>query len=270
MRFGDIEVLPVLDGIGREDPHHILTRPGIDDPWSTKAEALDEHGVLDFDIGGFLIRTGDRIVVVDTGVGTIDDKLLGHGGRYTGGKFLDSLRAHGVAPEEVTDVLLTHLHFDHVGWTTQKGKIVFPGATYRAHRLDWEHFVTSPEASPGAVRKLSPITDQLELFDQDTTLAPGVDALHSPGHTPGSTVFVVSGEGRRGYLLGDVVHSTVELEEPDWRAIFDEDPELASQTRNRLADEIAASGDLVAGAHFPGLNFGRMVLTDGQRRFRAL
>lgn len=270
MHFGDIEVVPVMDGVGRENPNHILTRPGVEDPWSAKGEVLDDEGVLDFDIGGFLIRTGERVVVVDTGVGTVDDKLLGHGGRYTGGKFLDSLRAHGVQPEDVTDVLLTHLHFDHVGWTTQKGKVVFPGATYRAHRLDWEHFVESPEASPGAVKKLSPIANQLELFDADLTLAPGVDALHSPGHTPGSTVFVVSGEGRRGYLLGDVVHSTVELEEPDWRAIFDEDPELASKTRNLLADELAASGDLVAGAHFPGLEFGRLILTDGRRRFQAL
>lgn len=269
MRFGDIEVLPVLDGIGREEPNHILTRPGVDDPWSTKKEVLDEQGHLHFDIGGFLIRTGGRVIVVDTGVGTVQDKLIGHGGRYTGGRLLESLRAHGVAPEDVTDVLLTHLHFDHVGWTTQQGEIIFTGATYRAHRLDWEHFVESPDAAPGAVRKLSPIADQLELFDGDVTLAPGVDALHSPGHTPGSTVFVVSGNGTRGFLLGDVVHSTVELEERDWQAIFDEDPDLASQTRNRLADEIVAEGGLVAGAHFPGLNFGRLVRQDGQRQFQA-
>lgn len=270
MRFGNIDVRPVLDGIASEDPRHILTRPGVDDAWTAKGEVLDDRGSLTFDIGGFLIKTADRVVVVDAGVGPVTDKVLGHGGRYTGGKFLASLRAHGIAPENVTDVLLTHLHWDHVGWTTQKGQVVFPGATYRAHRLDWEHFVDSPDASPGAVRKLTPIADRLELFDKDVTLAPGVDAVHSPGHTPGSTVFVVSGDGRRGFLLGDVVHSTVELEEPDWRAIFDEDPELASQTRNLLADELVASGDFAAGGHFPGLNFGRLVLDEGRRRFRAL
>lgn len=270
MQFGDIHVLPAIDGVGREDPTKILARTGEENAWRENTAVLDAHGHLDFDIGGFLIRTGSRLALVDTGVGNVHDKVLGHGGRYTGGRLLESLRALGAEPGDITDVLLTHLHFDHVGWTTQQGAVVFPNAVYRVHRREWEHFVESPDAAPGAVRKLSPLADRLDLFDSDTTLLPGIDALHSPGHTPGSTVFVVSGEGRRGYLLGDVVHSTVELEDRDWRAVFDEDPELASATRNHLADEIADSGDLVAGAHFPGLLFGRLIVESGTRRFQSV
>lgn len=270
MNFDKLQVLPILDGVGQEDPTKILHRKDDADAWSSNSSVIDDHGHLTFDIGGFLIRTGDHLALVDTGVGTVNNKLLGHGGRYTGGKLLESLRAQGVDPADITDVLLTHLHFDHVGWTTQQGEIVFPNATYRAHQNDWEHFVDSPDAAAGAVRKLSPIRSQLELFDSDSTLLPGVDALLSPGHTPGSTVYVVSGGDKRGYLLGDVVHSTVELQDRDWRAIFDEDPELASVTRNALADDIAESGDLVAGAHFPGLRFGRLVVQEGKRQFLSV
>ena len=150
MKIGSIEILPVLDGTGREVAAEVLSRPGVADAWSCHAEHLDADGMLTLPLGGFLVRTGDRTVLVDAGVGTIDN------GRYAGGRFLDALLGHGVAPPDVTDVVFTHLHFDHVGWATKKGAVVFPNATYRVHAADWAHFVESPEAEPGAVRKLSP------------------------------------------------------------------------------------------------------------------
>ncbi|MDT7653743.1 MAG: hypothetical protein QOI36_5149 [Pseudonocardiales bacterium] len=264
MKIGSIEILPVLDGTGREVAAEVLSRPGVADAWSCHAEHLDADGMLTLPLGGFLVRTGDRTVLVDAGVGTIDN------GRYAGGRFLDALLGHGVAPPDVTDVVFTHLHFDHVGWATKKGAVVFPNATYRVHAADWAHFVESPEAEPGAVRKLSPLVAQLETFSADGPLAPGLDARHTPGHTPGSTVFVVSDGEERALLLGDVVHSVVELGERDWEAVFDVDPEAARAVRNALADEVADTGDLVVGAHFPGLRFGRVVTVSGSRAFRAI
>lgn len=264
MRIGDIDIQPVLDGVAREPAAEVLTRPGVPDAWSCHAEHVEADGSLHFDLGGFLVRTGDRVVLVDAGVGTIDN------GKYAGGGFLDSLRALGVEPQDVTDVLLTHLHFDHVGWTTKKGVVVFPNATYRVHAADWAHFVDAPDAEPGAVRKLSPLVGQLEPFTSDGPLAPGLDARHTPGHTPGSTVYVVSAGAERALLLGDVVHSVVELAERDWEAVFDVDPVAARAARNALADEVADGPDLVVGAHFPGLRFGRVVTTSGNRRFQVL
>jgi glyoxylase-like metal-dependent hydrolase (beta-lactamase superfamily II) len=268
MKVGDIEVLPVLDGTGREVAAEVLSRPGVADAWACHAEHVGADGVLTLPLGGFLVRTGERVVLVDAGVGGINN------GKYVGGEFLDSLRAHGVAPEDVTDVVFTHLHFDHVGWSTRKGVVVFPNATYRAHAADWAHFVTEGDGrqppDPGAVRKLSPLEPQLELFDASGPLAPGLDARHTPGHTPGSTVYVLSSAGERALLLGDVVHSVVELAEPDWEAVFDVDPVAASAARNQLADEVADTPDLVVGAHFPGLRFGRVLRAGGARRFRAI
>jgi glyoxylase-like metal-dependent hydrolase (beta-lactamase superfamily II) len=264
VKVGGIEILPVLDGVGLERATEVLTRPGVPDAWACHGDQLDEHGTLHFDLGGFLVRTGERVVLVDAGVGMIDN------GRYAGGRFPESLRAHGVEPADVTDVLFTHLHFDHVGWATRKGEVVFPNATYRVHAADWAHFVDAPDAEPGAVRKLGPLRDRLEPFDADGVLAPGLSARHTPGHTPGSTVYVVADGDQRALLLGDVVHSVVELHERDWEAVFDVDPVAASAVRNALADEVADTPDLVAGAHFPGLRFGRVVTASGNRTFHQI
>lgn len=137
---------------GHEDPREVLFRPEIPgDPWDDHTELLTEDGNLELSVGGYLIRTGDRNILVDAGVGTIDN------GKYRGGQFLESLKSHGLDPADITDVVFTHLHFDHVGWATKKGAVVFENATYRVHKLDWEHFVESPGAEPGAVRKLKPL-----------------------------------------------------------------------------------------------------------------
>jgi glyoxylase-like metal-dependent hydrolase (beta-lactamase superfamily II) len=261
VKVGAIEIQPVLDGVGREPAGEVLARPGVPDAWACHSDLLDEHGVLHLDLGGFLVRTGDRTVLVDAGVGTINND------KYAGGRFLDSLRALGAAPADVTDVVFTHLHFDHVGWATKKGEVVFPYATYRVHTADWAHFVEAADAEPGAVRKLSPLASRLETFTADGAIAPGLSARHTPGHTPGSTVYVVADGGERALLLGDVVHSVVELQERDWEAVFDVDPVAARAVRNAIADEVADSADVVVGAHFPGLRFGRVVTTSGNRTF---
>ncbi|MGW1109017.1 MBL fold metallo-hydrolase [Streptomyces sp. NPDC002540] len=264
MKVGDIEVLAITDGVGTEIAAEILTRPGVDDPWACHEHHREADGSLGLPLGGFLVRSGERTVLVDAGVGPFDD------GKYRGGRLLDSLAAHGVTPDDVTDVVFTHLHFDHIGWATVDGRPVFPRATYRAHRADWRYFVTGDAARPEAVDKLTPLGDQLELFDSDFTLAPGIDALHLPGHTPGTTVYVVSSGGRRALLLGDVAHSVVQFGERDWQVIWDVDPAAASAVRNRIADESADTDDLLVAAHFPGMRFGRILSADGNRRFVAV
>ncbi|MFJ3956711.1 MBL fold metallo-hydrolase [Arthrobacter sp. NPDC090010] len=264
MRIGALEVQPLFDGRGRENAGEIISRFSVPDAWRCHPETFGEHGRWEFPVGGFLIRSGERVIVLDAGVGPMDD------GQYKGGEFLNQLRSHGVAADEVTDVVFSHLHFDHIGWASVDGTPTFPRATHRVHAADWEHFVSGPEARPEASDKLRPIEDQLELFTDDHVLAPGVDARWSPGHTPGSTVFVLSSGGERAILLGDAAHSVVQLAERDWTVIWDVDPKAASRVRNRLADEAAERGDLVVAAHFPEMHFGRVVLSNGERRFLAV
>lgn len=262
MKLGDLHILPVWDGDARVRARDVFTPPGGDEAhWACNAEHFTADGDIEMALGGFLIRTGERVVLVDAGLGPIQ------AGPFHGGQFLDSLHALGVVPADVTDVLLTHLHLDHIGWTSIEGKPVFPNATYRCHTADWHQFVDTPEPDTWAGPKLSTIAERVELFDADITLAPGIDARHSPGHTPGSTIFIVSSGDQRAMLLGDVAHSPVELLDAGWETAYDTDRQAGREARARLIDEIEAYGTPVASPHFAGLRFGRVLVGIDSRRW---
>jgi len=262
MRVGSLEIHPVRDGWARMPAGDLLRFTGDrGDPWLPHEQFIAPDGTIELSLGGFLVRTGDRVVIIDAGAGRIDND------HYHGGQFLESLTALAVTPDDVTDVVFTHLHFDHVGWATQQGTVVFPRATFRCHAADWDHFVAGPEPEAGSVKKLSPLADRLELFRDDTPLAPGITVRHAPGHTPGSAVIVVADDVERALLLGDVVHCPVELMEDDWEAVMDVDPALARRTREALAKELEGSDVPAAAAHFPGLRFGRLLGGTGRRHW---
>jgi glyoxylase-like metal-dependent hydrolase (beta-lactamase superfamily II) len=260
MRVGDLELLPLIDGELRARAAEIYPGRGEDD-WQPHRRWITHDGMIELAIGCFLIRTGDRRVLVDAGLGTV--RVEG----FTGGRLLDELVSIGESVETVTDVVFTHLHFDHVGWATQKGAIVFPNATYRCHSADWEHFVTGEGALGGGRRKLEPLTDRLEHFDGLKTIAPGVDTLPTPGHTPGHTAIVVSSGTERAILLGDAAHCPVELEEAEWEGLGDVDPELARHTRIAMMRELEETGTPASAAHFPGLRFGRLLRGEDRARW---
>jgi glyoxylase-like metal-dependent hydrolase (beta-lactamase superfamily II) len=261
MKLGALTIDPVYDGYGHEVVREFLAMPGVADPWERCAPYLDEAGNLPFVFGGFLLRSAGRVVLIDTGVGPLDRE------RMHGGRLLDSLRELGVEPGDVTDVLFTHLHFDHVGWATRRGAMVFENATYRVHAADWAYFVERPEAEPGAVRKLTPLAARLEPFDAEMTLLPGLDVRPLPGHTPGTTVFVASSGAERAVLLGDVMHTPAELVDLAWECLWDVDRVAARRMRAELVAETADRPDILASAHFP---CGRVVTVDGGLEFRFL
>ena len=257
LQIGNIRVVPLLDGSGMECAREVLRRNGETSAWDKHPEETDEHGDLHLTLGGYLVLTGDRVVLVDAGVGTIDN------GRYRGGLFLESLRREGYEPSDVTDVAFTHLHFDHVGWATQKGEVVFDNATHHVHAEDWGFFVEDVNSDPGAVRKLTPLESRLQAFERSSTLAPGIDARPAVGHTPGSTAYVVSDGGETLVLLGDIAHHPLELIEDGWSFRFDQSKEVAMNSRKELVDEFSDTAALVAAGHFPDLRPGRLRTVDG-------
>lgn len=264
MQVGDIVVQEVIDGIARAVPSEAFrwgagdaSGRGLDEAdWEPHRRFLADDGMLEMALGGFLVRTGERLVLVDAGIGVFDR------GVFKGGAMLDKLQQLGVAPDDVTDVVFTHLHFDHTGWATRDGEPVFGSATYHCDAADWAHFVPDDERT---TRKLAPIADRLQTWDSDGSLLPGIDVRRAPGHTPGSTILVVSSGTARAMLLGDVVHCPVELLDDEWATIGDVDPVLAKRTRAALARELEADDVPVAAAHFPGLRFGRLITAQGRR-----
>jgi glyoxylase-like metal-dependent hydrolase (beta-lactamase superfamily II) len=253
---GEREVLPVWDGAAKV-PATQAFQGTTDEMWAPHRQFLDPDGMYVIEVGGFLVRgSGDRVVLVDTGFGTSESPV------FHGGRLLESLATLGLAPGDVTDVLFTHLHFDHVGWASEQEEIVFPNATYRCDAADWAHFIGRDERT---TRKLEPIEGRLSTWEGSGTILPGIDTMAAPGHTPGSTIMVLSSGTTRALLLGDVVHCPVELLDDEWAGLGDVDPDLARRTRVALAREIEGTDVPVAAAHFQGMQFGRLLGAQGRR-----
>ena len=258
MELGDFRVDHVIDGSARFKP--TLSFAGsTEEQWAAHQYLLDDDGLLPFTMGSFLVRGRDRVVLVDLGLGP--GELMG----IKAGALLDNLGQAGVAPGDVTDVVYTHLHIDHIGWTSQQGDVVFPNATHRCSASDWAHFMVDHRGDEAEC--IEPAADRFETWDAESTILPGLDTMSTPGHTPGSTTLVLSSGDERIMFLGDVVHCPIQLEEDEWSALFDVDPELAKRTRNALARELEGTDVRVSGAHFPEMQFGRLVRAEGKRRF---
>jgi glyoxylase-like metal-dependent hydrolase (beta-lactamase superfamily II) len=151
MRVNDIEITPLSDGSLHVPPTELLNKPA--EAWAPHADLLDADGLLHVNFGGFLIRTPEHMVVVDCGIGSGALPELGIG------TLPDELRRAGVAPDDVTDVVFTHLHFDHVGWATDTRRPFFPNAAHHCHALDWEFFCGADPAvedNPGMEEDVDP------------------------------------------------------------------------------------------------------------------
>lgn len=259
MKIGDLELISLSDGEARMPPQYF---PNAD--WSVHQNLLNEDGLLILPLGCFVVRSADRIVLVDAGLGPVESPLM------SGGQLPARLDAAGISPSDIDLVLLTHLHLDHIGWVVRDGRSFFEKATVRFGSDDWDHFVAAcPDHGDFTRQTMEFLKSEgkIELIHGDGAIAPGIDVVHAPGHTPGHLCAVVSSGIERALLLGDAVTCPIQVEETEWQAISDVDPGLAKRTRENLWRELEASGAISVGAHFPGLKFGRVLTTQGKRYF---
>jgi glyoxylase-like metal-dependent hydrolase (beta-lactamase superfamily II) len=269
-RIGDIEITPLSDGELHIPPDALLNKPA--DQWPDGF--LDADGLMGVNFGGFLVRTPQHTVVVDTGIGggAIPELPIG--------SFPDKLAAAGVQPADVDAVVFTHLHFDHVGWSTDGEHPLFADAQHHAHAIDWAYYYgpdPHAETGPGredfgaipAPRRLAPLADSIALHEGDATeIVPGVTLRLAPGHTPGHCIVEVASNGERAALLADAAHNPAQLLTDDWESATDVDPALAQRTRAALADEFADSGTLITMTHDAGNRFGLVEADSDGRGWR--
>jgi glyoxylase-like metal-dependent hydrolase (beta-lactamase superfamily II) len=266
MLIGDIDIRPIADGTFRASPAYFGDH--------ARSEGHEDLFIRDgrawLPIGCFLVRSAERTILVDAGMGPAmrDDsprRLL------VGGQLLVGLRAVGVSAVDVTDVVCTHLHADHCGWLFDIDAVpVFARATIWFGAHDWDHFVIDPQVwmfdhIRRGLREAAERGDRLRPVATDTTIAPGVDLTMTPGHTPGHLCVIVSSQGRRALLLGDAIVCPVQLDEPTWQSIGDVDPALARQVRVWLFRELEHGATVGVGSHFPELQFGRVLAGRGRR-----
>jgi glyoxylase-like metal-dependent hydrolase (beta-lactamase superfamily II) len=262
-----IRIDPISDGT-------FIARPAYFGDGATAdghGDLFDRHGQAWLPIGCFLVRTGARCVLVDAGMGPTQSGGDGDPCRLVGGQLPVGLRALGIETVDITDVVCTHLHPDHVGWLfDRESRPTFPQATIWFGAADWRHFIEprDPLVQDHIHRGFRGHAEDalLRPIDRDTSVAPGITAVQTPGHTPGHLCVVIASGRQRVLLLGDAITCPVQLDEATWHSMGDVDPELANRTRERLWRELDGEDVSGAGAHFPELRFGR-VLTGGGRRW---
>lgn len=271
LRVGEIEVLVISDGVLPQPAMTIATNA---DPAEMAAWLDDMRLAPDafkWPLNVVVVRSGRQTILIDSGVGEeFHSPQAGHLARR--------LDAAGIDPASITDVVLTHMHVDHIGGLLADGlrgrlrsevPIHLAAAELKFWAApDFPPFMPAPVRDvlgPVAARFLDKYRSQLRLFEEQCEVAPGVSVHRTGGHTPGhSVVRLVSGKHRMTFL-GDSVFQN-HFDRPDWYNAFDHDPEEAVRVRTRLLRELASTRELLVAAHvsFP---FGHVAVAGDAFRF---
>lgn len=263
MMLGDFEITALNDGVVDYPTAQVLPKASAGEIKS----ALFAAGLTDpvgMSYNAFLINTGARVVLIDTGTGgKLPDSPLFRGT----GRLIANLRAAGYQPEQVDEIYITHFGPDHVGGLTagMESERAFPNAMLRVPKVEAD-LVAHPETAPAWTKNWTKFWAELlapyekagkfSTFDSDVPLSPGIRALATHGHAPGHTSYVVESKGERLIVMGDLVlMGAMQFPKPALTSAFDSDPAAAAAQRKRILQLAADENDWVAGAHlsFPGI-----------------
>lgn len=250
---GKLEVTVIRDAGGPIVPANLF---GLNVEDAERNAFFVAHGMqvvdgnLNIIIQTILVKSGDQYILFDTGFGAAN-----------GGNLVTTLVRLGVQPEQINTVLLSHYHPDHInGLTSADNKPVFPNARVLVPQIEYDFLQTIGEGTPitdivnAAKTKLEVVmaSDQVVFYGDEDEVVPGVQALLTPGHTPGHMAYLLSSEGSQLLAMVDTTtNAYVGLERPEWHFGFDTDPVQAVDTRKKLFNRASDEQLLVFGYHFP-------------------
>jgi glyoxylase-like metal-dependent hydrolase (beta-lactamase superfamily II) len=267
MMLGDFEITVLSDGTAPFEVKKLLmnTTP-------VRVEQLLKRSFLsdpvEFSVNAFLVNTGTRLVLIDTGSGPLFGPTLGN--------VVNNLKASGYQPEQVDEIYITHMHGDHVGGLMAGDKRAFPNAIVRADQRDADYWLSQAnlDAAPAdakdsfkaAMVSVNPYVaaGKFKPFNGSGELVPGIKAVSTYGHTKGHTMYMVESKGQTMAVIGDLMHvAAVQFPEPSVTIEFDTDQKMAAAQRKKVFADGARQAFWLAAAHlsFPGVGH---IRSDGQ------
>ena len=207
-----------------------------------------------------LYQSGTKKVLFDAGAGV--DFLSGMG------TLVESLEAIDLSTDDITDVVFTHAHPDHIwGVLDDFDDLTFQNANYHIGRMEWEYWFDTETINKvredripmavGAKRRLEALEENINLFDSNDEIIDGIKALLTPGHSPGHMSFEIANGSRSALIVGDAINDHhVAFKRPNWLNGLDQNPDEAAQTRQKLLNRISNEDMLIIGFHLPFLGLG--------------
>jgi glyoxylase-like metal-dependent hydrolase (beta-lactamase superfamily II) len=255
-KIGDYEITALNDGVwNRELKDGFIKNAALPEVQKTLADAFQPTDVVRIPFTALAVNTGSRLILLDTGTGA----------RFvsTAGTYMDNLTAAGIDPKTVDSIVISHFHPDHInGIRLQDESLAFPNAEVQVPAPEWAYWMddgnmsTAPDGLKGnfanARRVFGSIAKDVKQFEPGKEVAPGIISIAAPGHTPGHCAFAIASGNQSMMMTVDTTNNAyLFVRNPEWRAVFDMDGNMAVDTRKRLLDRAAADKMLVAGYHWP-------------------
>jgi glyoxylase-like metal-dependent hydrolase (beta-lactamase superfamily II) len=254
-KIGSYELTAINDGVWNRplDDKFVRNAP-FAEVQKAMSDAFLPTDKLPISFTTLVVNTGSKVIAIDTGTG---GQLA-----PTAGTFGGNLAAAGIDPKSIDTILISHFHPDHInGIKTKENALVFPNAEINVPAPEWAFWMddakmnAAPDAAKGTFRNVRRVFGDIKevaKFEPGKEVAPGITSIAAYGHTPGHTAFAIASGNQSMLVLSDSTnHPALFVRNPEWQAIFDMDPNMATENRKRLLDRAAADKMLVQGYHFP-------------------
>ena len=209
---------------------------GLDD---ALLDSLLPDGQAEASFNVFLLPMDGRVVLFDAGIGAAK-----------GGRLMAALDSLNYSPDRITDICITHLHFDHVGGLfNPDGTAAFPSATLHIPQEEYDAWASGRMGDSDMASRIAHAYEgRIAFFVAGDTLLDAIATIAAPGHTPGHTVYGFSNI----LIVGDIMHAVaLQLEHPEFSARYDADPKQAVITRRAILDRARTEHLTLCGMHFP-------------------
>jgi len=284
-KIGNVELTAVIDMVPPAREPSAMFPDVPNSAWDAYPDAL-ENGQLQLYYGIFVVKTPDKTILVDSGMGPGPHPERGN---MTGNLYdlvsdvlapPDNRQNTNVSPsDQINYVIHTHLHADHVGWNLRYAGGMpapyFRRARYIIGKDEYEYF-TEPERlaqTPHVQRQIIPLR-RLRLQDiveGEHQVTDEISVSPAPGHTPGHQIVLINSNGQKGAVVGDLLHNIAQVSEPTWCAGVDTDKAQSAASREKLLDQAEKEGWIIAAGHFPpGKQVGKVVRAGDKRLWQSL